>query len=118
MPFDLDRKLPAKGGKKKLAPLKGSGPAADPLADVEYSGNLEADCQAEFAAIDEAYRQRAKAEDQRFTKATDSEYWFAVCFRDREEKDAFLRAAGVKTMLQGDKYLTGRDLAAVLGVHY
>ena len=116
MAFDLDRKVPKKGGRKPVQ-LKGTA-ADDPLADVEYTGSLEADCDAEFAAIDDAYRDRAKAEEKRFTKATDSEYWLAVCFADREEKERFLKAVGVKMNLLGDKYLTGRDLATALGIEF
>ena len=114
MALDLDRKLPKKG----RAPLLRGDAVADPLADVTYTGDLAADCVAEFEAVDEAYRDRAKREDERYTKATDSEYWFAVCFEGREQKDAFLKAAGVKTRLLGDKYLTGRDLAAALGIDF
>lgn len=115
MAFDLESKLPKKSGGKRFAPFKGSN-ADDPMAGVEYTGNLEEDCQTEFAAIDHAYRERAKREGERFQDATDSEFWFAVCFKDRDEKDAFLKAAGVKVRLMGDKYISGRDLAAVLGI--
>lgn len=114
MAFDLNRKLPKQSG-RKTAPLKGQG-ADDPLAGVEYSGDLEKDSAAEFGALTVAYRERAKAEADRFTNATDSEFWFAVCFKTREEKEAFLKAAGVKLKLMGDKYLDGRQLAAVLGI--
>lgn len=109
--FDLNT---AKG-KRGRAPIR---VVADPLASVEYSDDLAADCAAEFGALDAAYRERAQREDERFVRATDSEYWFAVCFEDRAEKEAFLKAAKVKTALLGDKYLRGRDLAAALGIEF
>lgn len=113
MAFDLSTAA-GKGGGRKRAPIGAQTP--DPLAAVEYTGNVEEDSKAEFSALDQAYRDRAKAEADRFTAATDSEFWFAVCFKDRDEKERFLRAAGVKVRLMGDKYLSGRDLAAVLGI--
>lgn len=86
----------------------------DPLAAVEYSGDLQQDAASEFTALEEGYRNRAKAEADRFKRATDSEFWFAVCFTTREEKEAFLRAAGLADL--GDKYLDGNDVAHHLGI--
>lgn len=114
MAFDLSKPAAGGGGGKKRAPLGAQ--VADPLAGVEYTGNVEEDAKAEFSALDSAYRDRARKEADRFTATTDSEYWFAVCFKSRADKEAFLAAAGVKTKLMGDKYLSGYDLAAVLGV--
>lgn len=113
MAFNLgDRPTPKRGGKR--APMKGAEP--DPLAEVEPTDSLADDCQAEFAALASAYRGRAQAEAKRFTKTTDSEFWVAVCFDSREQKETFLRQVGIKPKLQGDKYITAADLAAVLGV--
>lgn len=95
-------------GRKKLTP------EPDPLKDVEYSNDLAQDAGAEFTALEHGYRDRAKAEANRFKRATDSEYWFAVCFTTREEKEAFLRAAGLEHL--GDKYLDGRAIADTLGI--
>lgn len=89
----------------------------DPLADVDYTDNLAEDCGREFEALQKGFKARAKAERDRFTRATDSEFWFAVCFETREEKEAFLRAAGVKKQIMGDKYLDGRKLAQVLKIN-
>lgn len=86
------------------------GPEADPLADVTYSGDLEADCLAEFEALQTAFVDRRRQEDRRFRDATDSEYWVAVCFSSRAEKEAFLRAIPGPE-LASDKYVNGRELA-------
>ena len=88
--------------------------APDPLADVEYSGDLQADAAVELDAMQQAYRDRAKAEADRFRNATDSEYWVAVCFKTRADKEAFLRAA--RLLHLGDKYLDGYGVASALGV--
>lgn len=90
--------------------------AKNPLDRVKYSGDLEKDAMAEFDAIDQGYRDRAKQEADRFRRVTDSEYWFAVCFKSREEKNEFLKKVGVKTALMGDKYLDGHMLAKILGI--
>lgn len=87
-------------------------PAADPLAGVEYSGDLAADAAAELSAMEQAYRDRNRAEADRFRHATDSEFWFAVCFPSREEKEAFLVEFKVGQL--GDKYIDGQALARLL----
>lgn len=68
--------------------------------------------------MQKAYRARAKNEERRRYAATDSEHWFAVCFRSREEKEAFLAAIGL--MKRGDptKYISGDILAAALNIEY
>jgi len=55
-----------------------------------------------------------KAEDQRRTDTTDSEYWCALVFQSREQVDAFVRAAG--WLLAGDKYIDGRFVAKKMGI--
>ncbi len=94
----------------------GSNGVDDPLKDVEYTGDLPADSAAEMTALQQGFKQRAEAEKDRFRKATDSEFWFAVCFTSREDKEAFLKAANAKKNLMGDKYLDGYKLAKLLGL--
>jgi hypothetical protein len=89
-------------------------PEPDPLADVEYTGDLATDSAAELDTLAKGFRDRTKREDERFRLATDSEYWFAVCFKSRADKDAFLAAA--RLMQVGDKYLDGYAVARTLGI--
>lgn len=111
---------PRKGGNTARNPrgLSGRRPKyssePDPLKDVQYTGDLQTDAGAEFTALEQGYRDRAKAEFDRFKRATDSEYWVAVCFTTREEKEAFLQRSGLADL--GDKYLDGHDVAHHLGV--
>lgn len=86
----------------------------DPLKAVEYTGDLQKDAATEISALEQGYRDRAKEEAARFKRATDSEYWVAVCFDSREEKDRFLQRAGLADI--GDKYLDGREVANRLSV--
>lgn len=89
-------------------------PEPDPLRDVEYTGDLQQDAASEITALEQGYRDRAKAEADRFKRATDSEYWFAVCFDSREAKEQFLHRAGLADI--GDKYLDGREVADRLAI--
>lgn len=108
MPFEFGK--PTSGGKR----LQTRPTAPDPLAGVDYTGNVETDAATELAAIESAFIDRRNTEDARFKNATDSEYWFAVCFKTRAHKDAFLEA--VNAVRLGDKYLDGHALARLLGV--
>lgn len=89
---------------------------ADPLADVEPSDSLEQAAASEVAAIESAYVTRRRNEDRRKRDATDSEYWFAVAFSSRADKESFLASIGAGVDTYGDKYLNGYALAALLGV--
>jgi len=62
----------------------------------------------------QSFKDRAKAEQKRFEKATDSEFWFCVCFQSREEKESFLKNSGLIDF--GDKYLDGWDVAKTMGI--
>ena len=100
---------------KELAHIDLSGIAGnDPLANVDLNGTVEEDAKKETSAVLEAFRARAKREEKRMRDATDSEYWFAVCFGNRDEKEQFLHALGM--MAHGDKYIDGRKLAEAMGI--
>lgn len=111
---------PGKLPKLAKMPTKPSDPIPDPLADVEYTDNLEVDSARELSALEEGFRARAKNEEKRFFAATDSEFWLAVCFQDREERDRFLAALGAadRAKTVGGRYISGRDLAALLDIDY
>ncbi len=84
------------------------------VEQIEASGNPEADSAADLDALQQGFRNRAKAENDRFALATDSEYWACLCFQTREQKDHFLSV--LKILEFGDKYLDGRLVAERLGV--
>lgn len=88
--------------------------APDPLAKVEYTGDLERDSAAELEAIDAGWRERRAREQQRVNDELDSENWIAVVFETRAQKEAFLQALNL--LEHGDKYLDGRDVAKALNV--
>lgn len=108
----------ARKPKRPLRREKPSDPTPDPLANVEYTGNLEEDSRRELTALEQGYRDRAANEQKRFIAATDSEHWFAVSFPSRADKERFLRAIGLTGRAAPDKYMTGDQLAAALGIDY
>ena len=80
----------------------------------EETGDVEKDSEAELNALQKGFRDAIKREDKRFELATDSEYWFCVCFQSREQCNAFLKAMDLLEI--GDKYLDGQEVAKKLGV--
>jgi len=86
----------------------------DPLAGIAPSGDVAEDSKRELSALEQAFIDRKKAEQARFTQAVDSEYWVALCFQTREEKEDFLRKLGL--LAQGDKYIDGRQAAKKIGI--
>ena len=76
-----------------------------------------AEAEAALGEIERGFRERRKTEAKRFEDATDSEFWFAVCFDSREQKEAFLKALQWTLAADGaDKYLDGVALARKLGL--
>lgn len=94
--------------KKKPAKVK-----PDALG-VEYTGNGEADSRNEIEAVKGEFQKRREQEQARFVNATDSEFWVAVCFENREQKDEFLRKSGLAKL--GDKYIDGTKAAELLEI--
>lgn len=108
---DIGDLIKPKGSKRKK-PLFGA--QDDPLSGVEYTGDLEADSKAELGALASGWRERTNNEADRYKNATDSEYWFAVCFKTRADKERFLSEAGLMPL--GDKYIDGHRAATALGI--
>lgn len=80
----------------------------------ESTGDVELDSAADLAAVDLGFRERSKDEAARFRLATDSEYWFCVCFQSREQKEEFLSRMDLMDI--GDKYLDGGMVSKRLGI--
>lgn len=89
-------------------------PELNALDAMEYTGDIEKDAIQETELTGKTFSERAKLEQKRFELATDSEFWFAVCFQSREQKETFLKA--MNWLQYGDKYLNGMDIADENGV--
>jgi len=85
-----------------------------PLDTIEYQHNVEGDSKKEMSATLAAFKRRVKVEYARVKSATDSEFWIAICFQSREQKDTFLQKTGLSDI--GDKYLDGLQVADLFGI--
>jgi len=69
---------------------------------------------AEMSEILKKFKAQAKEEQKLFVENVDSEYWVAVCFQSRDQKEKFLELAG--WLQYGDKYLDGLEVADAMGI--
>lgn len=60
------------------------------------------------------FKERAAYGDQRMLNEADSEFWFAVYFQTRAQKEEFLEKLGI--LVHGDKYISGMLLAETLHI--
>lgn len=97
----------------EAATFGAAGEWIDPLADVPFTGDPEADNIVELAKVKTIFMQKTVDENKRREKATDSEYWCCLCFQNREQVEAFLRAVAEDP---NDKYIDGQRLAKRLGI--
>lgn len=90
---------------------------SSPFAEADYTGNFEQDGATDDKVIDTefaALREGRKQQQQAVELANDSEYWFAMYFQTREQKERFL--AAMKWIAHGDKYLDGQWVAKKQGI--
>lgn len=78
------------------------------------SPDVEAEAREELNAVQAAFKAKKRAEQAAFRDNTDSEYWVALCFQTRAQKEEFLAKIGV--LSEGDKYLDGLMVAKAIGV--
>ena len=88
----------------------------DPLANTKYTGYLDEDLGEQLSDLQKGFQDRAKKERDRYRKAVDSGYWFAVYFKTREQKDAFLRGMKLNKKMYGDLYIDGTKWARQEGI--
>ena len=86
------------------------------MASKKQQAKIDAVATTESALTDlqRGFRAKKSEERQRYQDATDSEFWVALCFETRAQKEEFLSKIGVLTM--GDKYLDGREVAAAMNI--
>ena len=96
-----------------LARAKGEAPK-DVFADLEPKDSAEDDSAQEMNAVRREFQDRISTQRKRVADAIDTEFWCAVYFRNRAQKEAFLSA--VSMLAEGDKYIDGERLAKRLGI--
>lgn len=82
----------------------------------EPTGDAELDSEKDLGELESGFRKRAADEGRRFALTTDSEYWGAICFQTRAQKEAFFAALGVLDLGLGARYFDGNAIAARLGI--
>ena len=87
-------------------------PPGNPFDNVDYPGDLEGDCKAELNEYQKTNKEHLRSYSKTMDGVFDSEFWFAVAFKDRETKEAFLKEFGIDKL--GDKYIDGGKLAKLL----
>ena len=97
----------------KVAKIVPSDPEDDPLAEVDYPGDIEGDAKAELDALQSGFRKRISQENDRFRRAVDVQYWTAVCFESKEQRNRFLDKLG---LTEEGQYVDGVELAEKLGI--
>lgn len=102
--------------KNKIVSLR-TGRQAEPEQEpqkFDHVGDIQKEAEEELSEVLSGFKQRAEIEEQRFLDATDSEYWFCLCFQTREQKEEFLEKIGLMEL--GDKYIDGMKAAQKLGI--
>lgn len=86
----------------------------NPLDNIDFTGDIEVDAREEQSEALKAViaHRKSMLEDWRVT--VDTEFWIAVCFQSRAQKEEFLEKANLSEL--GDKYLDGLKVAEILGV--
>ena len=98
-----------KGFKKKPDPEK------DPLKDMEATGNVEEDSKRELTEINRVFRKERREADKRFKNSTDGRFYFAVVFKNADDRKRFFQAINMG-LHPGDWWMSGYDLAKAIGV--
>lgn len=108
----------AEAAKREAANRKAvkSNPVPQYVHMPEPTGDAHADSLADLDAVQAGFRARAADESRRFALATDSEFWSALCFQTREQRDAFLAAIGALDLVIDARYIDGCELAKRMGV--
>lgn len=85
-----------------------------PKAKAKPVQPADVEAKEELSEVLQGFKARKEAESKRRLEATDSEFWCALCFETRAQKEEFLSKLGL--LAHGDKYLDGRLVAEKLGI--
>lgn len=104
------------GGGAQLVPppMEDQGPLVESLADMAGDATYEETSAEMMERARAILVNKEQREGQRVAVelANDTEFWFAVYFQSREQKEAYLRAIGYGGPKDPDKYIDGQRLAA------
>lgn len=101
-------------GAKTMTKLTLKSKQAPPAPHPAAPPDIEREAKDELDAATAAFKAKKQNEQAVFTENTDSEYWVALCFQTRAQKEEFLAKIGV--LSEGDKYLDGLAVARAMGI--
>lgn len=84
-----------------------------PLADIEYTGNVEVDARKELDVTIEEIRATKREKQKAITKTLDTEYWVCLCFQSRQQVEEFMAKCGQPDPTH--KYVDGVKFAERIG---
>lgn len=100
--------------KRRVAKLKN--PPPQYVNMPEPTGDAEVDSANDLGELERGFRRRAADERRRFALVTDSEFWGAICFQTRAQRDAFFVAIGAQPFGVGGRYFDGNAIAKMMGI--
>ena len=89
-------------------------PDDDDTVPLPLGDDVEADVAVEMTETLRLLLEHKKRQRDLYRISNDDEFWLAICFQSREQKEAFL--AALKLADLGDKYIDGLQVAQRLGV--
>ena len=91
-----------------------SGLIDNPLRKLETTGSLSGDAEQEVSVALQTIIDEKQQRRDAYRNMLDPEFWCALCFQNRAQKEQFLAALDLLSI--GDKYLDGLLVAERLGV--
>lgn len=86
----------------------------NPLKDLDLDGTPEERADQEISAALQHILDEKKLRRDQYRTMVDHEFWCAICFQNREQKERFLSLLGLTDL--GEKYLDGLKVAERLNV--
>ena len=86
----------------------------NPLDSLDYTGDVVQDAAAEESEAIKRIKEEKRQLREQWRINVDTEFWIAVCFQSRAQKEEFLGKVGWTD--NGDKYLDGLQVAADMGI--
>lgn len=88
---------------------------------VEYTSetpNLESDCNDEMNFLDKEFGKAKQKEINSFNEQTESSFYISVYFKTNAQKEQFIQAAKIESMIDDTKrFIKGENLADHLGIN-
>lgn len=95
-------------------PLFGLSKAPDPTDESQYPDDIELAAKVELTQVQQGFRDRMKAEQERSDKMTAAFYYTVFVFETQDQCDVFCQDS--QLVRTSDLFMDGRDLAEAMGI--